>query len=145
MSALIPPLISALGELQKKYHQFQYESTHRYIVISFFQSSGPCPTIMNIYTDNPEYLHIVNLGTYQHLAQPDDIREPSEILNAIESRFLAIAETLGGATIFSDYRPMAISKLSALDIEINRSRNKLKYMEAQLFASGTPSGKSSGH
>lgn len=38
-----------------------------------------------------------------------------------------------------------ITKIAALDVEIKRSRNKLKYMEAQLFPVGTPSGKSSGH
>jgi chromosome segregation ATPase len=37
------------------------------------------------------------------------------------------------------------SMFNNLDLEINRSRNKLKYMEAQLFPTGTPSGKSSGH
>ena len=37
------------------------------------------------------------------------------------------------------------TKIAALDVEIKRSRNKLKYMEAQLFPTGTPTGKSSGH
>ena len=36
-------------------------------------------------------------------------------------------------------------KIAALDVEIKRSKNKLKYMEAQLFPKGVPTGKSSGH
>ena len=61
-----------------------------------------------------------------------------------EIRVLEQQVTTGLHFSFND---MALnsSMLSDVDVEINRSRNKLKYMEAQLFSTGTPSGKSSGH
>ena len=31
-----------------------------------------------------------------------------------------------------------VTKIAALDIEIKRSKNKLKYMESQLFPNGLP-------
>ena len=105
---------------------------------------------MNVrYRENYDDVRIGVMTTYDNIVKDTEVANTKnrlqELQDAIESRFLAIANTLGGTTVKDDYKPMAHSKISALDVEINRSRNKLKYMEAQLFPSGMPSGKSSEH
>ena len=135
---------SVLRELQGKYYGFvpvdesgplvRYKTGN---LLDGYVDVQIC--FVTIYTD---FVRVFCVHPYEKYHVDDKISDRGTLLSTIDKLFVNITnDDFGGAKQKESYKPMAESKISALDVEINRSRNKLKYMEAQLFPSGVKDAK----
>ena len=138
---------SVVTSLSRKYFEFAYRYDSHSPTISYI--GGNIRVDILLVLPLATYCKIWGAWGYDDYCDETKIREASTLFNNLEKTFLKIIEdrNFPAATVNPEWVTtlMPGSKLSALDIEINRSRNKLKYMEAQLFTPGTPSGQSSDH
>jgi hypothetical protein len=123
--------------LHKKYLEFEVDTSS--IPEIFFVTTGKREKIifLSVYADSVTIHSTFKYGSYTdetHYYNEHDLQQK------LDELFVHIAKTYFNITP----TPIISSKISALDIEINRSRNKLKYMEAQLFPNGMPKSLPSG-
>jgi len=103
MSNLNSAMVDAINALAAKYKEFGYAPSGGYGYTIYYKHGIESRTeIMSVNYSYYQGLRILVMQPYQHIA--DSATISNNVKDTIETKFLAIARTLGGATTYAEFK-----------------------------------------